>query len=107
MLRAKPLLHIRSIRLSRLQSPRFVPVTPTLTTISTRHLTSSRTLKMPSDKADPTTETLPAEQANPVAPAPVLNGESSAKPASSSAEAPADGDAPGEMSKKGGKYYPT
>lgn len=53
---------------------------------------------MPSDKADPTTESLPAEQANPAGPVPAAASDTS------SAQAMNEDGSPVEMSKKGGEF---
>lgn len=63
-----------------------------------RYLQTTSLLKMPSDKADPTTETLPAEQANPAAPAPQVGAEG----AGAAAEGGDVGE-DGKPSKKGGE----
>jgi hypothetical protein len=55
---------------------------------------------MPSEKADPKTETLPAEQANPAAPAPNVGAQDSSAPAQ--AEGGETGE-DGKPSKKGGE----
>lgn len=78
----------------RLQGPSALSI-PTY-----RNLSISRFNKMPSEKADPTTEILPAEQANPAAPAPNVGADGAAAPATT--EGGENGE-DGKPSKKGGK----
>lgn len=64
-----------------------------------RHFTATHFNKMASEKADPTTAILPAEQANPAAPAPKVGAEGTDGAATEGGEVGEDG----KPSKKGGK----
>lgn len=68
-----------------------------------RTFTATHCIKMPSEKADPTTATLPAEQANPAAPAPKIGAEAAEGAAAEGGDVGEDG----KPSKKGGKLERT